>query len=310
MFSEYALDPSLLGNWKDFRYFVEKFGWQHGRLIAVFPKRWKRLVYESLSCGDVEKKRIEEKLVRIDDRLLKRPGCPFDYSRSWLENCVSEQGRGTFPPFRLIVSSENPFEHPDVAMGDDLEEFSEARWKAVTSATPRRATEYANALELLLQSSQRLIFVDPYFDPSKRRFANVLKLFLEKALSSDRRAHVPTVEIHTSTRRSDVRMISGVIKEHLWKLIPAKRVVHIRIWEQIEGGERIHNRYVLTDRWGVMFGAGLDETSDYGRQETDDIFRLMEDQYKLRWNQYGGASPPFKMAASFDVVGGEKPKPA
>jgi hypothetical protein len=48
MFYEYALKPSLLNNWKDFRYFTEKFGIAQGRLISRYPKRWKRMVYESL----------------------------------------------------------------------------------------------------------------------------------------------------------------------------------------------------------------------------------------------------------------------
>jgi hypothetical protein len=42
------LKPSLLNNWKDFRYFTEKFGIAQGRLISRYPKRWKRMVYESL----------------------------------------------------------------------------------------------------------------------------------------------------------------------------------------------------------------------------------------------------------------------
>ena len=61
MLYEYALEPDLLNNWKDFRYFTEKFGVSRGRLLSPFPKRWKRLVYESLAnCGEIERKRIEE----------------------------------------------------------------------------------------------------------------------------------------------------------------------------------------------------------------------------------------------------------
>ena len=37
MIYEFALEPKLLNNWKDYRYFVEKFGVQHGRLISSYP---------------------------------------------------------------------------------------------------------------------------------------------------------------------------------------------------------------------------------------------------------------------------------
>jgi hypothetical protein len=66
MLHEYALEPALLDNWKDFRYFTEKFCVSRGRMIARYPKRWKRLVYESLSnCGEIERKRIEEGLIEF-----------------------------------------------------------------------------------------------------------------------------------------------------------------------------------------------------------------------------------------------------
>ena len=74
MLYEYARRADLLSNWKDFRYFTEKFGVSRGRLLSRFPKRWKRLVYESLAnCGEIERKRIEEGLHRLDDRLVRSP---------------------------------------------------------------------------------------------------------------------------------------------------------------------------------------------------------------------------------------------
>ena len=73
MISEYALEPVLLNNWKDFRYLVEKFGVSEGRLIARYPKHWKRLVYESLKdCSVMDKKRIVEMLITIEDRMKRR----------------------------------------------------------------------------------------------------------------------------------------------------------------------------------------------------------------------------------------------
>ena len=49
MLSEYALDPELLSNWKDFRFFASQFGAAQGRLISRFPKKWKGLVMEAAS---------------------------------------------------------------------------------------------------------------------------------------------------------------------------------------------------------------------------------------------------------------------
>ena len=68
MIYEYALDPALLDNWKDCRFFQQSFGPDKGRLIADYPRKWKRAVLEAIrksGCGDVEKKRIKEALKHL-----------------------------------------------------------------------------------------------------------------------------------------------------------------------------------------------------------------------------------------------------
>jgi len=111
MINEYTLEPSLLSNWKDFRYFVENFGVSYGRLISRYPKQWKRLVYESLShCGDVERKKIVEALARIDDKLLPRIN-DGDNQKVWLLNAEAEHGRR---PFHAIIAHEKPNANPDI----------------------------------------------------------------------------------------------------------------------------------------------------------------------------------------------------
>ena len=63
----------------------------------------------------------------------------------------------------------------------------------------------------------------------------------------------------------------------------------VRLRER-DGGERLHNRYILTDLGGVIFGVGLDE-GDEGSM--DDIHLLARTQYDERWRQYGSEAPAF-----------------
>jgi hypothetical protein len=119
MFYEYALKPSLLNNWKDFRYFTEKFGIAQGRLISRYPKRWKRMVYESLAnCGEIERARIVEGLNRLDNRLLKRR-YEWDPQRDWFTNAEAEHCRR---PFRAILARSNPNQRDFVLEGDCVDE--------------------------------------------------------------------------------------------------------------------------------------------------------------------------------------------
>jgi hypothetical protein len=50
-------------------------------------------------------------------------------------------------------------------------------------------------------------------------------------------------------------------------------------------GDRLHNRYVLTDLGGVTLGIGLDAGNE---GETDDLVLLSRAQYTHRWSQYVG----------------------
>ena len=55
--------------------------------------------------------------------------------------------------------------------------------------------------------------------------------------------------------------------------------VHIIRWREKDGGEKLHNRPILTDIGGVSFGAGLDDGAD---GETDEVMLLEDKTYRFR----------------------------
>ena len=71
--------------------------------------------------------------------------------------------------------------------------------------------------------------------------------------------------------------------------LPAGQKVTIRRLTERPGGERLHNRYILTEHGGVSFGAGLDERPG----ATDDLQVLDRKTYDKRWRQYSGTSLAF-----------------
>ena len=104
MIYEYAVEPSLLNSWNDFRYFSEHFGVARGRLISRYPKRWERMVHDSLSsCHPIEKAKIVERLSRIKDRMIARQSA-WDPQKEWLPNAEEEHSR---KPFRAILARTN-----------------------------------------------------------------------------------------------------------------------------------------------------------------------------------------------------------
>ena len=95
MLFEYGVEPRVLSNWKDFRYLFEKFGISEGRLISRYARHWKKLVYEAVSQASVlDRKRIEEGLTRIDEKMKRRHG-EWDEKVEWLTNAIAEHSKKT-----------------------------------------------------------------------------------------------------------------------------------------------------------------------------------------------------------------------
>jgi hypothetical protein len=98
MIFEYALEPTLLDNWKDIRYFKDQCGAEKGRLISQYPYKWVRIVFEAIrvaSSGAVEKHRMKEAIRNIAKyKLFRRRGILWDDRLSWLENARAEHSTG------------------------------------------------------------------------------------------------------------------------------------------------------------------------------------------------------------------------
>ena len=295
MLFEYALDPRLLNNWANFRYYYESFGVSEGRLISRYPKHWERLVYESLDgCGEIERKKIVERLAEIKSRLMNA-GRPYDADKDWLLNAEISH---SFREFRAIIASANPRKRDFVLDGHALDSH-DPRWKSETRLPlPRQGRELAKALTLLLQISRNLVLVDRHFTPTQPRFRNTLQA-LVTASRKVTGAYPDRIELLVSPE-SDFAFFRNECVSRLSALFATTVVVHVRILAEIPGGEKLHNRYILTERGGAFLGIGLDE-GEAG--ESDDLALMSTSQFDRRWTQYGQGAPAFSTVYEFDVVG-------
>jgi hypothetical protein len=51
MFHEYALDPACVNDWSTFKHLVDQCGFQHGRLISRFPRKWQKEAIAAALAG-------------------------------------------------------------------------------------------------------------------------------------------------------------------------------------------------------------------------------------------------------------------
>jgi hypothetical protein len=293
MLYEFALEPSLLNGWQIFRYFMGKFGVDQGRLISRYPRRWEKMVLDALSCGPVEKARIEESLRRGKNRLLSRYH-EWQEMLPWLTNAEEEHSKR---PFHAIVAAANPNNQPFILRETDLDETQPpALWNIPRSrAVKRNATDMAAAVQVLLRMAKTILFVDRNFGPRIKNFRLVLEAFLISMLDEHKKCKANRIEYHTGDGLEGGDFTT-LCHGHLPDIIPNTMRLRLVRWHWGE----LHNRYVLTDVGGISFGQGLDQASDTAQQE--DVVTLLDKDLAEQLLEGFIGSPPKYTKDRVEVV--------
>lgn len=292
MIAEYALEPEMVATWGDrlnHRFFIREFGSGQGRLVSRYPKKWARKVWDAFAgSSEMDRKRLEELLVRLQETMIKRKDFVWDDAQPWLNNAMREHTRH---PFRAILARNNHEASPEILCEDGLASTPCPGWDSPHGIVVKRnAPEMAAAVKQMLACCRWVKFVDPHLSPGRPDYCASLRVFLQ-VLAGGRPVGPPeSIEIHTGLHNGT----ADFLRDAFQKLIPKGLQVTSYQWQEHPGGQRLHNRYILTDLGGVSFLHGLDTGAD---GETDDLARLDVDQYLFRIRQYDPAAPAFDQAA-------------
>jgi hypothetical protein len=319
MIYEFALEPDLVARWhdrKEYLFFDEKFGLRSRRIVSAYPKNWKKLVWKIFEKGPAagnqnDRMRMTE-LIQILWRNAVKRSSTFPEINIWLERAEAEHVER---PFRAIIATDNPRNQPFVIHVKELIENGHEKWLIPdVFSTPRNAQEIAEAVSPLIHLCHHAILVDPYFDPCKKRFRDTLEAILATCSNNVCGIENIQLELHTSIDRffntweigdnrnpiEESKVYDNFVLEcrkRLPGIVPAAIQLKIVVWKQKVGGEKLHNRYLLTNIFGVMFGTGSDEADNPDTVESDDIVLLEEGQYMTRYQQYSGS------LSTYDIVG-------
>jgi hypothetical protein len=283
----YALEPKLVATWgrrAEFRFIKDKFGLGTPRVLFELPafNKWKKKVLEAakdLALSEEDLKRIEELFKLFAEHKCRHTDTLYEGALSWLENAEREYARR---PFAGILAENNPNKHGAVLVAAQID-AEDTNWARESGASPLRTPEgLAGALSAMLTSCKQIHLVDRYFKPDNGRHPKVLAALLE-VIKSGGLASV-LVCVHCDDEQSLEHFEKKADK--MASLLPSGVSVEFVRWRQKEGGQRLHNRYVLTDIGGVIFGDSLDGDNNDGTEQTDDVHLLSRKQYFLRWAQY------------------------
>ncbi len=292
MIYEYALDPALLDNWKDFRFFRDSFGVDQGRLISDYPRRWHRAVLNVIrqaECGDVEKQTMKAALRRIKPPILyHRRNATWVNEHDWLDNALNEHRER---PFHAIVHSntgDDPLEEECLLCGDEMDNSKESWVNESTAIVNRNAVDMAVPAKSLLGLAQHILFVDPHFDPNERRFNEPLIQFLNVIATRNAGIPVQRIEYHTSDK-IEVNYFKQMVNQWIRPRMPAGLTLS---FVQRPGAE-MHSRHIVTNIGALTYENGLDTGSNPPQVR---VYRDSRAGWEDLWQRYFQGTPFFTVS--------------
>ena len=294
MYREYAVEPAAIGsNWETFRYMIEKFGFQEGRLISRFPSKWERFVIEAAktaNVSDIALSRITEKLRKVKENDVKVINSGREYDPNlgnWIANARDAHD---VKPFHAIIAQGDHREDKIVAP-EDLEENHPLMIIPRSHNVPRTNKKLAEVFLPLLLSAREIDIVDPFFDLQKSEYTNLLSLLLSSMYDS-RKNKTKNLSIRIHFRRDGGEPSEQFFLQnsHKWVRgwIPEGFELHMYEWRQKPGGEDFHARLLLCDCGGLAVDAGF---ATVGQHEST-LIALLDYQHvqRLRENFAVGAT--------------------
>lgn len=260
MHSEYAVEPSAIGaSWETFRYLIENFGLDKGRLISRLPKKWEKKVIQAAKEAGVSEIKLASMVERLHRAAKLRVadfGRDYHAENSWLENALREHG---VKPFRAIIYAGADKPCAESLSPDECDDENELFLAPISRDIVRSANDISDALTLLAVTAHEIDIVDPFFDlrPANGDFVSPLASLLSKIAAFGGAGKLIRVHFRTHDSRPPGAILLRDAPGQTNGIIPAGYVLQLYEWEEIQGGEDFHDRFFLTDTGGLMIGAGL-----------------------------------------------------
>ncbi len=284
----YGIDPTAPSDLRDFAELMRVFDTGQGRFIADFPMEWFRYAHAHMSSlTNIEQMRALELWLKVGRNAVLPTDAQFARTRSWPENAAALVGQvKKVIGARGCPATVQPLD--EVLL--DPEGFPDARGGHI----PRTAAAYAYAARPLLQTSPKVVLIDPYFAlqffhrqsnqlrPSGRHRSS-LSALLKEAVRWNR---VETFRLMVSAEKAliydeDGDTFSSDLTQLLREVDSLGRIeIEWNILDKSVSTER-HPRYLLGMFSGLHFDWGFDtddeKTTNHvhwmGKSELDPLLR-------------------------------------
>ena len=308
MIYEYAVEPALVARWArgGVAGLAGQFGLDQRRVVSDLPTYWQGEVaaalleafdYDAGDPGYLEASAFLNAIFAFMTAHMVSRGIRFQHDRPWLEQALAVNLQ---EPFHAILAQAPVQDQPAVVTDRIADQLRDERWYLPTvRPVPKTAPDLAAMLAPLLRGATKIVVVDPYFDPRDPAYQQVLAALLACAKAS-RGPGRPVPETELLVGVDEGRPNGGALPvatqlenearnrcawavQHLPSCIPTGMRLTFQCVANFPDGDRLHNRFVLTDFAGASLPYG---TQALGPLVFDDLTLLYQGQYEERWRQF------------------------
>jgi len=191
--------------------------------------------------------------------------------RPWIEN--AQKFWGNKENHQKIYLSDQEFDAIEEQGTKALAYFAKVSEVGDSSSnhltTPCDAESYWRLMEVLCSISSELHFVDPYFDPLKRDRRPVFEKILKELSGKSHIRRIVFWSRYSEVMKGSNHSENGINKDAITSIIrfhfrkSAKPVVvALNFLEDEMSAEKLHARYLVTNRGGIIFDQGFQMLSD------------------------------------------------
>jgi hypothetical protein len=154
----------------------------------------------------------------------------------------------------------------------------------------QREEDYRSLLPKILRHAKRLYLIDPFFRPDRRQWTDTIEIC---ASLMGQRGSDPLqgiIEIHTGDPTKRTLPQDPKVELANWerwkrsKFLPNFRhTLSVTMWRKFDDGERVHDRFLITDQVGFSIAGGLDCVRPAFGTPSDTIWTLMDEQDRQLW---------------------------
>jgi hypothetical protein len=293
MNEEFAIEPSAFNNSMEMRYVMEKFGFDKGKFIVSIPSKWTKKVYEHIqSFPEVEQAKAKRILHKYKNSLVNTDGFSYDPSNAWVGNI--QRASLSLPIKGIIAAEQNSHSYPTIEEIDD-DFFGISNDIRIESGVDN----YAAIARRLLEASNEIVIVDPYFNLSKPTCEIVLKRFLSIAQnSSKQKFFVIWARDAESGMKGYKKMLQNKYKE---SLLP-KSTLTVNLVDDAYSIQKMHARLLFSLLGGLRFDYGFEAFPDRRIVDISLVTSHSLDSY-LDWYTGTASKNDFNILEQHVIVG-------